>query len=705
MMDEPKPRTQEERTRFWVDRIKKAKQARSDQEKEWSENRDMCNSVSYRDTLSEHSRVWKPIFLSTLNVVVPHLVFRAPQFTALPKREEDARTYQIAEMHVNHAVAVTSLKRHAKQAVQDGLIASVGYLKVGYIVDHAKVKVKVDDESGNVEVVDESKGHGLSGLKVEERTIGVGSRPFTVRVSPWNLIRSRGSTSVHNAAWVAERIFMRHEEVRANPYFKNTANINSNSIPRDELKGVNAAAVIASSSTDEAIEEGVALADPDDKLVELWEIWDRVNNKLMVVVDGHDKFLRDEPWPYDLNGAFPYVELQFIKISDIPYPIAFLSICKDLVREANIIASYELDHVKRATPIVTYDKNRTDEDTADQFAAGGPVRAIGVNGDPTNAFFVVGGAPLNADLKWVDMKNESDIDAGWGIPDFMRNRSHNGESATLSDLKAQSAGVRIEDMIDTVSDWMVEWAQLIDMIGKQFADRETSIRITGKAGFTWGKFTKEDIAGEYEYQLVPGSLQPVNRDVMREEMLKLFNLLASFIDPAELKINGTALVRKILELWPMHGADKILNSEAPPPPADPAEENFLMSIGGNPVVSPQEDIQDHRNVHLSYVDELRRQPQPDEALIARVLDHVKQTDRMEVQLLVEQQMEQMAAAQAMGGMAERQPGQPGNGPPRGKGAGGPAANGPVRPRQFNTETTSRAGVRASAQQPAPGGTR
>ncbi len=714
-----KPRTNKEWIAHWLTRIKRAVEVRQPSEKDWAENRDMCNAVGYRghgaeDTGSAYARIYKNIFLSTLNIMVPNLYSKNPSFTALPKREIDHRSYKASEMFVNYATGVTGLKQHAKDAIRDGLMATCSYLKVGYIIEPVKVKVKIGDD-GKVEAIDESVPQPMSTLKIEEALGGVGTRPFTRRVSPWNFVRSRGSTSIKNAAWVAERIYMRLEEVKSDPFLKNTSGLKPNALPFsiENIRG--GTDLVGPARDNRTVAEGQALSDPDDELVELWEIWDRVNDKMMVITEGHDQFLRDGPWPYDLAGRFPYAELQFIRIADIPYPIPYLSMFKDLAKEVNIISSYELEHVKRATPRIGYNKAMVDEEDIEAYQKGDPIPMVGCKGSPAEVFYTIGGAEMSESLKWTHGKVEDDINLMSSMPDFMRGGGdEDTKLATVAKLKAQGSNVRLEEMVDVVSDWMIEWAELIHMLGKQFCDTEMEIRITGSATMKMAKVGKRDLDNHCDFQLVTGSFQPINRDVQRDELMKLFNLVASFIQPGSLNVNGQKLLMMIGNLWPLPGMDKIVGDDQPIPPADPAEENWLMQNEGNPEVSPRENFQQHLQVHQAFLQELMADPQGNAEIIAKVQDHMDATMQAEQAMLMQQMVQQAGEQKAMGaiqGLPEGQPGAPGAGPhpPQGRpapqrtqGAGGPAPHGPIRPRQFNQAPSSQAGIQ-SRQGRSPGG--
>lgn len=682
--------THKSTAQLWLDRIKNARTARTHCEEDWEENRRMINASSYIDRPSQYDRVWVNHMLSLTRIVVPLLYYKNPEFTCLPMREQDEPRYRVVQEAINHWAKVIKLKHPAKEAILDALVASFGCLKVGWVIEEVELKVAVD-EAGNKTVVDESKDIPLSAAQVHLVQAGIGSRPFTLRVSPWNIVRNVGSTSIKNASWVAERIFKRLGEVKKDKQYKHTKDLRPNATPMMEARDFSGDGMISMNQNGDDIAAARALIDPDDELVELWEIWDRSDPsepKRYVIAEGVDKPLLEDDWPYDLDGRFPYIELRLVDVPDEPYPVSFLSAVKELIRELNIISTYELDFVKRANPRVAYDKNViTDENEIQALKRGEPGNVLGINGDPNRAFAQVGGANLSPDLKWVHMKAQENLQLISGIGDIFRGgEAQPGELATVANIRSQALSVMVQDLQDRVSDMMVEWAEDIDMLAKEYCDKPEMIRITGQVGFSWTSFSKTDLQGKYEHQIVPGSLQPMNKEVELKQRLDFFNLVAPFINPMEMQINGKELVRAIAEVFPIKGLNKILMDEQPPPPAVPAEENFLIQEGGSPTVSPEEDFDEHLAIHTQWLEQLLSNPSVDPALIYRLKKHIVDT--------YQEQLKQMALQQMMGqgmGMGMGMPGQPTQ-LNRGPGNGGPANNNPIRPRLMSEQQPTTGGI-------------
>lgn len=711
---------------MWLGRIETAKKARYDAEAEWERNRQMIQASTYTDLPKPYARVWVNLMLSIVKTMVPNLYFKAPEFTCLPMRPQDEKTYLVAQEIINYYARTGQLKQQMKKVVLDALVCTYGVLKVGWVMEDVDLNLDVDPESGDREVTDDSEEMPLSSVQRNQIKGGIGLRPFQIRVSPWNFLRNRGSTSLKNASWVAERVFLPLQEVKNDPQYTNKSNLRSNAVPSmTASQTFGEGYILTERGTDQYTMEGRALSDPDEELVEMWEIWDRASEKRIVIARGGHKPLCFKDWPYDLDGRFPYIEVQFNDVPDEPYPISFCSSFREIISQINIISSYELEFVKRSVGHLGVDSNIVDEIEIERIRAGEPVGVVCSKGPPADAFAAVGGVPLNPDLKFVHAKAEANLETISGASDALRGgEAPAGQLATVAKLQATGTSLKVGEMQDIVSDAMIEWAEMVDMLAKQLCDKPTAIRISAEDGFSWKTFTQQDIKGRYEYGIIPGSMLPQNEDQQQQQALNLLNLSAPFIAPGSLQVNGAVLYNEVLRKYKFPNAKKILGIEPPPIPQDPTEENFDMLTGGSPPVSPKENLQQHKQVHMAYMQQYMQQPNADPAVVDRLMTHLQATDQMiqqqqmqQLQQLVQQKQlhDQLTGKAPAGppgpgqpppgapptggppGPAEQQPG-----PKRGPGNGGPLQPGPARPRLMTNKPPSMGHMLGQQQRSAPG---
>lgn len=671
---------------FWRNRIRRAKSDREACEKDWQENQDILNASDYVDEIfgAATPHIWENVQRQIMDVIIPSIVFKDPEFTATAEREEDERTAKLAEINVNWATRATRLKDEAKAVVQDALTCSFGVLSVGWILDYKDVRISVDENG--IKYDDRSKSQPKSAV-TQEKLVGIGNRPFTYRVSPFNFVRSRGSTSLANAGWCAERIFIRREDAEANPFFENISKITSGATYRTSSYELAPNKYVKNAF--EQITPGQANADPDDDLLEIWAIWDKVNNEMLCISENCEVPVHaPDSWPYDLAGRWSYVELSLTRLNDQPYPLPYLSVFKQQVKAQNMFSVYAMEHVARAGGKIAYNASAVDEADIEKYRNNDPIPCIAVKmGDPNAAFANIAGPALNPDIYRIKGMLQESINMSSHVGEFLRGGSTK-ELATQTSLRAESYSIVVDEMVDRVADALVEWAYVIDLMSRKFIDRTQAINIAGASGHEWARYSKHDLQGVYAYAMVPNSTRPLNKDVLIQQQTNAVNILGPFINPASMQINGQELIRPLLLALRVN-PDRVLAMERPPPPADPREENMLLLEGGNPVVSPFENFEEHMALHQQQLQLVMQETDPDEPIIGAFQYHIQQTQNALMQAQINAQHEALAASGVTAGTntgpevpggSGGAPSEPQPGVKRGPGNGGPAAGGPLRPR-------------------------
>jgi hypothetical protein len=685
---------------FWSARIDRALEDRAADEDDWNRNLEMAASAKVvMEGVEDSDCIYVNGLLSTQRYMVPNLVFQNPSFLVKPKRKDDETTFRLAQACANGAAEDVDLEEQAQDGIKDALYTDNGILKVGWVNENVDVE-HAFEEDGSDRFEDKSEQVPLSVTKPEHITIGLGSGMTTYRVSSWNFVRSVGSTCIDNAAWVAERIYMRLEDVLQIPGLQHAEQIESNATPKN--RGEHATGRRISARSRSEVTAAQALADPNDQLVELWEVWCRHCRKVFLICPGVHKALRVTDWPYDLNGAYPFIDLQITRLPDQQHSISYFTAVRSLIEAKNKIASFMLLQAKLSVGKTGINTNMVDPEEREKLRQGDAGTTFDCNGPVAEAVGTYMPPDLHNNLIVIMQYLENAIAEMTGTADFIRGANPSDDKLATT-VKAQQAAsnVRVADMRRRVGRWLTRWARLAIMLHKQFLDETLSVRVAGTDGFEWVEFSGTDLHGAYDFSVVPGSMQPVDIETQRMQMNDAINVLGPFIAPGSLQINGNELVRPYVETFPTAVADKILGSVPDVPPSDPEVENWWLAHGGNPPVSKREDFMAHRAAHAAAIQFLLAEPEPNLRAIDRLKRHLEATDEVEQQVALEAlakaQMEmQMAAAAAGAGGA---PGE--GGVKRGPGAGGPAAGGPLRPRMLaerQTDATKKTG--AAQREPA-----
>lgn len=684
---------------FWLARIQRALADRTHVEADWEENEKLANARTVDlPGMAPGESIYVNHIKTKVDQMVADMAFNTPRFATRPRRPKDERNYQFAAAWSNLAADIVKLDERLQEATEDACHCTFAYLKLGWKLEDVDVRHDFGDE-GEDNFDDRTREVAMSILKPEQDTVMIGAGPFTYVIDPHNAVRSRGSKKLQEAAWFAERITMRYEDLAAIRGIKNLGLVRANA----EAKVSEYAHTYGGRSTiDRGNKYGTtperAIADPDDALVELWEVWDLRYMTVTLIAEGVQDELRETVWPYDIGRRYPVVEVCLSRVRSQPYPLSLVSAFKELSIAKNKLETYKYRHVKVATPRWGYDVNKMDPEDAEQFLDGEPLSFFPVDGDPEAAAKVIAGPAMNQDVKYEDASLQNAMDVVSVDPDYGRSgQAPTGQTATVANIQTMTKSAVVKFRRKKIEKAALEWAELITMIARQCMDGETYVRVAGVDALTEKlvPMTAANLDGMWDFEMLIDSMTDKDVNAEAQKEVDRLNILTPLMAPGT-NLNGKALLRPLLKKWNVPNVDEVLGEQPDVPPADPAEENALMLIGTIPPVSKRENFNEHRAKHVQAVQYLQQQPEPNLAAIDRIVRHLTDTDDTEKKAMIEAQvkaqMDQQIAQQLAAGQG---------GFKRGPGAGGPAATGPARPRQLAERQTSTPHILGAQQRGAP----
>jgi hypothetical protein len=461
---------------------------------------------------------------------IARLYFRDPWITVNAKRTEDLGAAQMAEQIVNYTWGELDLKRQIKLALLDALLAGHGWIKVGYTAEFGTV------ESRPAEPVKRGPGRPRKEETVVETNTFIKSETaFAVHVPYKQVVFDPSAVwpAAHNARWMAIRYDKPLRAVQESGIYDKTAT--------DEIKPWESEAKQG--------EGGEKFRDV--KMCRLWEIYDLDHMKLLTVSPGVKKYLREEDYPEELNGAFPLVEFSFNPVPGEPYALSDIAPHEPQIVELTKMMAIMLNHLKRwnrqifVKPDLMTDENKTNFKNAVDGAV------IEIQGDPATGFFIPPYAPVQQDIygvwnlamdMWKNVAGQSAMERG---------AEGKAATRTLGELRMQLQGgrARSDEKVDVLEDSIAEVARKLLAIMQKKYDLPKLARIvgprnlqkamagrptaqpqnalaqdasTGPQGFTWNK---EDIHGEMDVDVVAGSTAPTDREAQLEQIEKMTPML------------------------------------------------------------------------------------------------------------------------------------------------------------------------------------
>ena len=498
---------------------------------------------------------------SNIKTIMPSINLRNPKYFISAKKKpfqtpsgmfDTNRGALFVEILLNHYFRELKLKQQYDKCLLDALIGPWGVMQYGYTVKTEKIK---NDETLEVNELIKSES------------------PFAIRRSPLDLRVDPAAmdSTLADARWVALRWVKDLHEVKNNPKYKNVGNLKANFSLTDQ-EGLQNLFSSMNKNTSQEVDPTLY------KMVEGWDIWDKRDGRLMTMVEGHNKWLRDEDWPLDFEG-FPVETLYFNENPDELYPVSDVDIILAEQDELNRIRALQLDHIRRISQRKYLTQQQSiDEDEIEKLMSGGDGTVGLTNGNPENAMLPLRDAPISQDLYIVGRQIQEDIRNESGISQFEQGGVRNFDTATEPALIQQGINIRRDERTSVLEDFYERGARQIAKILQQTlkttdvplnqqafeqvrqADESDLAKIAGAEGAKmlqpWVTMDKDDIQGEYEFDIEVGSTRPVNETQRRNDALQVGQALQG--NPYIREREGT---KRFLEAFDVKDLEGLLKSE------------------------------------------------------------------------------------------------------------------------------------------------
>ena len=135
---------------------------------------------------------------------------------------------------------------------------------------------------------------------------------------------------------------------------------------------------------------------------------------------------------------------------------------------------------------------------------------------------------------------EQDINTVSGVSEYARGQMPEiRRTATEASIIADAGNARASDKLAIVEISIGEIGRHVIQLMQQYMTDAQMVRITGKDDQKYYvAYTRDDIVGEYDFEVEGGSTQPMNETARRQQAISLMNAMAPLvgvvIDPSEL---------------------------------------------------------------------------------------------------------------------------------------------------------------------------
>jgi len=431
---------------------------------------------------------------------IPSLYVRDPHIKVNPKNPQSIESAKIMELAINDIWRRKKLKREVKKAIWDGKLVSHAWVKTGYT---GKFGLVEDDDKTPLETV-------------------VSEDYFAYRV-PYDcvLFDSESIDPPYDCSWMAFKVYLPLAKVQNDPNYQHT----------EELKPVTRYNPTKQDTKKAKLDESYKA---DEAMACVYEIWDKDTKKVYLLGEGVETdFLNERDWPYRMKG-FPVSFLCFNPVNDEPYGIPDVHMFERQILEKTKLRAMMLEHVKSFTRQFVAKKGFFDDEAKQAYQDGTPGQILEINGNPQTDIAALPYANLQMDIYPLEDRITDDFINISGQTPSERGGSEKTSTRTIREIleKKEGAANRRSEQIDVVEDFIEDIASNLGSLLQQYADVPYYVRVTGKLpedvmaalesrpsakegnavmgsnGFT---VTKDDLRGEFDYDVVAGSTIPLDK--------------------------------------------------------------------------------------------------------------------------------------------------------------------------------------------------
>lgn len=465
--------------------------------------------------------------LITVNLVFPlvrnqigFFYYRDPKMFVKARDDRSELTAPVVESALNYYWTETNVKRQQRFRVYDTLIFGHSVGEIGWCFETDVTKTQDGERIRYSEYIRKDL-------------------PYVRRVSPlrFGFDPKAEMDPITESEFVFKEFFRSLDDIKKDPRYSNTK------------------ALEAEISTNDAEKDRYG-----EECIKLVELHDRKNMMLYVFAQGFEKPLLEIDHPYEgILEGHNFEWLQFNHVPDQPFGISQVSLMEDQQHELNRTRTQMFQHRRR----VSNRRYIYDEGSISDTAIGKLENAEGGSMVPVGSIDRIkplDDARLSMDVPLIESVIKQDIRELTGQPASQFGVIDNqARSATEMGQIGQAQGFRNADTLTLVEEDTRNCARKMVQLIKAFADREMIVKIVGPKGAFWHRFTKDDIQGEYDVTIDPGSTTKDSDVVRRKQALDLLGIAV--------KVPGVNIRRAftdVLKTFEVPRPEEYFQQEAPP---------------------------------------------------------------------------------------------------------------------------------------------
>lgn len=533
-----------------------------------------ANKYPY-DELKEYSDIVAPnLVFSTVNVIVPSIAINYPKITVTARRPEYDAQSATVEAAANYYWRRSNVHEEFRAVVKDFSIIGHGWCKTTWAYEEKEQEWEPDAWQAELQKLLEERNlaqqaaiqsgapdafpsdEDIIGTMPKKQVVVVRDEPSVERISPFDVLVDPDSTRPQNMRWIAQKMYVPWETAVAREDWDKRA--------RKKLS--KAAMSEAKKEQDTLYPEETRGTEAEFAVV--YEYYDLIAGTVCTFGQGCDDWLKAPeavPFPF----KHPFVPVMNYSVPEKFYPIGDVEAVKPLQLELALTRTQMVNDRKRFRRMYMYNPEAIGPDGVDNLLSSDDNAMIPVEGNiPFNECI----APIQTTPLPPEFYNQTamildDINLVSGVTEYQRGSvAEVRRTATEASMIQDMANARSADKLTTIERAIGEVAERVVALAQLFLDGEDVAKVVGPDGaLTWQTYSKEQIAGEYDYEVEAGSTQPQNETFRRQSAMQLMDAMAPFVelgvvDPSKLAEhvlrNGFGIKQPgLFMMQPMMGPD------------------------------------------------------------------------------------------------------------------------------------------------------